>query len=266
MPAQPPDAASNADGVRIAEQVVDEAPRPRRRRRRRTDWRQGGRSVRRWDLWLLSAALIGVGFGLVGGATISRIGLPWASFASTLLLWLGMAVVVVFALTRSIPAGLLTFRPMDLMWGLGLGLGLRLLQGWTEGVESSAFPSVATIDGSLPQEWWFTTAVPASVIAPLIEEFFFRGVVLVAVYQLFRRSVGVVASSLTALLASAGGFVLLHSAFESLALASGVQLFVVGAVCALTVLLTGRMWGAVCIHVVYNVSFLMLAVLGTMLA
>jgi len=60
--------------------------------------------------------------------------------------------------------------------------------------------------------------------------------------------------------------VLLHSAFESLALASGVQLFVVGAVCALTVLLTGRMWGAVCIHVVYNVSFLMLAVLGTMLA
>lgn len=176
-----------------------------------------------------------------------------------------MAAVVIFALTRSIPAGLLRFRPIDLMWGAGLGVGLRLLQGWMEGIESSAFPTVVTLDGSLPQTWWFTTALPAGVVAPVLEEFFFRAVVLVAVYQLFRRSVGLVAASLTALLASAGGFVLLHSAFEALTLTGGVQLFAVGVTCSLTVLLTGRIWGAVCIHAVYNVTFLALALLGTLL-
>jgi len=50
-----------------------------------------------------------------------------------------------------------------------------------------------------------------------------------------------------------------------MSLIDGVLLFTVGAVCSLTVLLTGRIWGAVLIHIVYNASFLALVIVGTAL-
>ncbi|WP_231560239.1 CPBP family intramembrane glutamic endopeptidase [Microbacterium hominis] len=240
-----------------------EAATPGRRRRKRTDWRLGGTSVRRWDLAVLSAALIGVGLGVVGGGAVSRIAAPWAATASTVVLWLGLGGAVAFAFARSRPAGLLRFRPIDVLWGVGLGLGLRLLQGWVSGADAAAFPSAMALDGGLPSGWWLTEAIPAGLVAPLVEEFFFRTVVLIAVYQLLRRSVGGVAAGVTAALVSAGGFVLLHATAGVLTLVDGIQLFAVGGTCALVVLLTGRIWGAVLTHVVYNVSYLVLVVVGT---
>lgn len=235
-----------------------------RRRRKRTDWRQGGTTVRKWDLSVLSAALIGAGVGVVGGGVVSRIAAVWAPFASTVVLWLGLAAAVVFALARSRPAGLLRFRPIDLLWGVGLGLALRLLQGWLSGADAAPFPSAARLDGSLPPGWWLTDALPAAVIAPLVEEFFFRVVVLVTIYQLLRRSIGKVAAGVTAALVSAGGFVLLHAAAGALSVTDGIQLCAVGITCALVVLLTGRIWGAVLTHVVYNATYLALVVVGTL--
>jgi len=252
----------------VPDQLTDvaEVERPGRRRRKRTDWRQGGRTVRPWDVTVLAVALIGVGLGVVGGGLLARAPVPWAPFASTLVLWAGMLAAVVFAFARSRPAGLLKARPIDLLWGVGLGLALRLLQGWLSGADASAFPSAATLAGSLPTSWWLTEALPAGLIAPLVEEFFFRTVVLVVVFQLLRRPVGSVAAGLTALLVSAGGFVLLHGAAGALTLTDGIQLCAVGGTCAMLVLLTGRIWTAVLTHVVYNLSYLVLVVVGTTLA
>lgn len=219
--------------------------------------------MRRWDLSVLSAALFGVGLGVVGGGAVSRIAAPWAATASTVVLWLGLGAAVAFAFARSRPAGLLRFRPIDVLWGVGLGLGLRLLQGWVSGADAAAFPSAMALDGGLPSGWWLTEAIPAGLVAPLVEEFFFRTVVLIAVYQLLRRSVGGVAAGVTAALVSAGGFVLLHATAGALTLVDGIQLFAVGGTCAVVVLLTGRIWGAVLTHVVYNVSYLVLVVVGT---
>ncbi|MDF2045933.1 CPBP family intramembrane metalloprotease [Microbacterium sp. Kw_RZR3] len=117
----------------------------------------------------------------------------------------------------------------------------------------------------LPPDWWLTTATSAGVIAPVVEEFFFRAVVLVATYQLLRRSTGAPAAAVTSALVSAGGFVLLHAAFSAEGLTDGIQLFIVGATCSALVLLTGRIWGAVVVHIAYNVSFLALVVLGSVL-
>jgi len=220
--------------------------------------------VRRWDLAVLSAALIGVGIGVVGGGAASRIAAPWAPLASTVVLWAGLGAAIAFAFLRGRPAGLLRFRPTDLLWGLGLGIALRMMQGWVSGADAASFPSAVSLDGSLPSGWWLTDALPAGVIAPVVEEFFFRAVVLVAVYQLLRRGVGGVAAGMTALLVSAGGFVLLHATAGVLTLSDGIQLFAVGATCALVVLLTGRIWGAVLTHVVYNVTYLALVVVGTL--
>ncbi|WP_288121560.1 CPBP family intramembrane glutamic endopeptidase [Microbacterium sp. 69-7] len=261
LEASTPPRRSSSD--RGASEASGEAATPGRRRRKRTDWRLGGTAVRRWDLSVLSAALIGVGLGVVGGGAVSRIAAPWAATASTVVLWLGLGAAVAFAFARSRPAGLLRFRPIDVLWGVGLGLGLRLLQGWVSGVDAAAFPSAMALDGGLPSGWWLTEAIPAGLVAPLVEEFFFRTVVLVAVYQLLRRSVGGVAAGVTAALVSAGGFVLLHATAGALTLVDGIQLFAVGGTCALVVLLTGRIWGAVLTHVVYNVSYLVLVVVGT---
>jgi membrane protease YdiL (CAAX protease family) len=230
------------------------------------DWRQGGAAVRKWNYLVLTAALFGVGGGLVVSVTLSRLGGAWAPLASSVALWVGLGLPVIVALRRSRPAGLLRVRSIDLLWGLGIGCGLRLLQGWLSGAGSSTFPSLPGFVDSSVWGWVWSYGVPSVLVAPVIEEFLFRAVILVGIYQLLRRSVGAVAAATTALLASAGSFVLLHAAFNSLSLADGIQFFCVGAACGLVVLLSGRIWGAVLTHVVYNVSYLVLAVVGTILA
>ncbi|MCT9001932.1 CPBP family intramembrane glutamic endopeptidase [Microbacterium memoriense] len=238
----------------------------RHRRRRRTDWRLGGRAVRKWDLSVLAVALIALGVGAVGGGLVSRIAAPWAPIASTVVLWAGMLVPIVFAFARARPAGLLKLRPVDLLWGLGLGLGLRLLQGWMSGADAMTFPSATTLDGALPTSWWLTEALPAAVVAPVVEELFFRAVVLVAVYQLLRRRAGGLAAAVTGLLVSTGGFILLHASAGALTVTDAMTLFAVGGTCALLVLLTGRIWPAVLTHAVFNATYLALVVAGTVLS
>ncbi len=100
----------------------------------------------------------------------------------------------------------------------------------------------------------------------MLEEFFFRAVILVTAYRLLRRSVGSLAGGMSAALISAGTFVLVHQAFAPLPLAAAFQLSLLGIVCAAVVLSTGRIWGAVLAHVVYNVTFLGLGVMGSLLA
>jgi len=238
----------------------------RRRVRVRSDWRQGGHAVRRWNTGLLSIALFGVGLGLVGSTLLGQLSFPGAAVASSAALWIGLGVPVIVALRRGRPAGLFRVRSIDLLWGLGIGGALRLLQGWLNGANSSPFPTLGSTETSSTWEWMWSSGIPSVFVSPLIEEFFFRAVILVGVYQLLRRSVGVVAAATTGLLVSAGGFVLLHGAFSPLPLGGGIQLFAVGAACALLVLLSGRIWGAVLAHVVYNLSYLLLAIVGTMLA
>ncbi|WZH38928.1 MAG: CPBP family intramembrane metalloprotease [Microbacterium enclense] len=215
---------------------------------------------------VLSTALVGIGGGLLVSVGLSRLAAPWAQPASSVALWMGLGVGIVAALVRARPAGLLRVRPIDLLWGLSVGGALRILQGWLGGADSSPFPTLPNSGDSPVWGWVWSYGVPSVLVAPVVEEFFFRAVILVGVYQLLRRSVGAVAAATTALLVSAGGFVLLHSAFSPLSLGDGVQLFTVGTACGLVVMLTGRIWGAVLAHMVYNVSYLLLAIIGTILA
>lgn len=238
----------------------------RGRRRKRSDWRLGGRSVHKWDFTVLSVALIAAGLGIVGATAARRIDAAWGVPVSSLVLWAALSSAAVYALIRARPVGLLRLRSIDVLWGVGLGLLLRALDGWLSSANSTTFPTAATLDGVLPLDWWWKSVVPAGFLAPLVEEFFFRAVLLVTVYQLLRRSVGIPAAGLTALLVSTGTFVLVHAIFDMLPLAGAIQLFAIGAVLSLLVLLTGRIWGAVLVHVVYNVTYLVLVILGTLLA
>lgn len=237
-----------------------------RRRRLRPDWRRPGSSSAIWGSRVLVAALLGLGFGVLAGTVLATAPTPWAPEASQISLWAGLSVAGFYAFAVRRPAGLLRIRKVDFLWGIALGVGLRLTQGVLSQADTRTFPSVSEIAGGASSDFWILTVPSAAVIGPLVEEFFFRAILLVAVYQVLRRQVDHLVAAFAAVVASAGGFVLLHVAFAPLQLSDAVQLSLIGGSCALLVLLTGRIWGAVLAHVTYNIVYLALALAGLLLA
>lgn len=216
-----------------------------------------------WRESLLAIALLSLGAGIVAGAGAQQLGFP--SPLPTLLVWAGMVVAIVVALSRSRPIGLLRLRPVDLLWAVGLGLFVRLVQGWAAGVDTGAapFPTLPTVDGKLASGWWFDGALAPIVVAPAVEEFFFRAVVLIALYTVLRRPFGAVTAGVSALLVTTGLFIAAHAIDSAVSVAGVVATGVLGLTCGALVLLTGRIWSAVGVHVVYNALGVGLALVGT---
>lgn len=187
------------------------SPAPRRSRRaRRTDWRLGGRTVRTWREGLLAVALVALGLGMLAGVGAQQLGAP--PVVGTALPWAGMLVAIVIAFTRSRPVGLLRVRPIDLLWAVGLGLALRLAEGWLQAASGDAtLPSLTTVDGHLPGGWWVDGVLAPVLVAPAIEELFFHAVVLVSLYSVLRRPFGGLAAGIAALLVWSAFFVAVHA-------------------------------------------------------
>jgi len=176
-----------------------------------------------------------------------------------------MLVPVVRAFSLSRPAGLLRFRALDLLYAVVLGGMLRLIQGFVEAAGGAAgFPAAPTAGGRVPTSWWLTEVLPSVAVAPVVEEFFFRAVLLISIYTILRRGFGAVAAGLAAAVVSTGFFVALH-AFTTTASVDGiVATALLGMVCAALVMLTGRIWGAVLLHIVYSSTYVALALVGTL--
>lgn len=234
----------------------------RHRSRRRSDWRLGGRGVHRWDGAVLSMALISCGVGVIASGWVGQSSMPWAPALSVIVLWVGLGVPFALALSRGVPAGLFSFRARDLLWGICLGLALRIIQGVLTNANSSPFPSLSGAAGTRDELVGLTFRVASGLISPLFEEFFFRGVLLVALFQMARRPLGFAGAGAIATVASASVFVCLHLFFAGLTGEEATQLALVGVGCAMYTLATGRLWGAVLIHLTYNASFFGLAALG----
>ncbi|WP_292834501.1 CPBP family glutamic-type intramembrane protease [Microbacterium sp.] len=229
------------------------------------DWRWGGHTVAVWNAWLAAGALISLVAAVLVRATITLVWpSPWAATIGTVLLWVGLAVPVVWALTRSRPAGLLRLHPLDFLYAVVLGGVLRVVQGWIQpGV--AVFPSYPLVDGRLAAEWWLIDGVGAVVVSPAVEEFFYRAVLLIALYVILRRALGNVVAGGAALLITTGLFVLVHALTTTPTADAALSLTLLGLVCGLLVLLTGRIWGAVLVHLVFNATFVLLALTGTFL-
>ncbi|MCR2784966.1 CPBP family glutamic-type intramembrane protease [Microbacterium sp. zg.B96] len=226
--------------------------------------------MQKWREMLAAWALLSLGAGVLLGYAVAWLlpTTPWAAPLSTFILWLSMLIPVVIAFQRSRPVGLLKLRPIDALYGVALGMLLRLMQGWVHAAAGTPppFPSFTTVDGHLPASWLWTEAVPAILVAPVLEEFFFRAVILVAVYTALRHAFGGVAAGAAAALVSTGLFIVVHSIGGTLTVDASVALGAVGLACALLVLLTGRIWGAMLVHLFYNASFIALGVVGTLAA
>ena len=144
---------------------------------------------------------------------------------------------------------------------------LRLLQGWLAAATGGdeAFPQLERLGGQLPDGWVFTDVVAPVVVAPLVEEFFFRAVVLVALYTVLRRPCGKAVAGTAAVLFSSGLFVVVHGLLGDLAVDQVVSIGLLGLVCGALVMLTGRIWAAVLTHAVFNAAWVALALAGTAL-
>ena len=238
--------------------------RRRSRRAARTDWRLGGHTVRPWRESLLAVACGALAVTIVIAALVDWL-VPEVPLVGVLLPWAAMTAVVVFALSRSRPVGLLRLRAVDVLFGLGFGLVLRTVSGWMESATTGGvrFPSFVLVDGRIAVQTWAVDVVGAAVVAPVLEELFFRGVVLVCVYGMLRRPFGRRIAGVAAVLVSTGIFVLVHAVTSSADPGGAWMLALLGLVCASLVMLTGRIWSAVFTHVCVNASYVVLALIGT---
>ena len=128
------------------------------------------------------------------------------------------------------------------------------------------FPVYPTIDGALPASWWFGDLIAPVVISPVLEEFFFRAVLLIAIYTVARRALGGAVAGFVAVVLTTGLFVAAHTLSGALPWDDVAAFTLVGLVCGMLVVFTGRIWGAVLTHVVFNASWVALATVGTLLA
>uniref|UniRef100_UPI0025D6E534 CPBP family intramembrane glutamic endopeptidase n=1 Tax=uncultured Aeromicrobium sp. TaxID=337820 RepID=UPI0025D6E534 len=181
-------------------------------------------------------------------------------------LWLALLVPIVVAFRRSVPRGLLRFRATDILFGLVLGTGLRLVSGWLEGAAAGplTWPRFDTTNAT----WWLGDIIAPVLVAPLVEELFFHGLMLVALYTVVRRASRFpLVAGIAAALITTGAFVLAHLATGSLGTswAGPVSVALVGLAGAGLVLTTGRIWCAVLTHAVFNATYVALALVGTLL-
>lgn len=231
---------------------IDAIPSRARSRRRPRGWREGGSTVVRWDLEVFGWSILSLGIGVLA-ARLGAILLPPAAagLACQAVLWAAFVAPAAWAFGRSRPRGLLRFRWVDPVIGLVWGIALRLVQGaLATAAGESVWPSPVA-PSSVP---FLVEAVAATIAAPAVEELYFRGVLLVAVYTVVRRVSGRAAASLSSLVVSSVLFVAAHALVAPVTTAGSASLALVGAVAATCVLATGRLWPAVLLHAVYNLT------------
>lgn len=233
---------SDPYGVVTGEPVRTRSSRSGRPRR---VWLQGGTSTQSWDWDLVAWAIVALAAGIL--AAIVLPGIPG-------LIWLALAVPVVLGFRRSIPRGLLRFRAHDLLLGVMLGLVLRVGAGWM-----APLATWPTIDS------WWTDALAPAVVAPIVEELFFHGLLLVALYTVFRRASRSRSSAgiATALITTAA-FVLAHLLTGTTGdhWSGPVSIALLAVTGAALVLLTGRLWPALILHLTFNASYVGLGLIA----
>ncbi|WP_295784559.1 CPBP family glutamic-type intramembrane protease [uncultured Microbacterium sp.] len=239
-----------------------------RRAARQRTWVADGVVVEGWGGELLGWALAGLGLSIVVVHVIPDVlPTPTAPAATQSLVWLALAVPVLLGLRRERPRGLLAVRSIDVAAGLLLGILLRLADGAIEGIGGvpAAWPALVTSDGALPGDFW-AQAAAGTLVTPVVEELFFRGVVLVGLVLVLRPLAGPRPAAVAAVAASATLFAVAHALAAARSGADLLTLALLGLVAGVLTMSTGRIAPAVVMHLVFNATGFALLVVGTLLA
>jgi len=181
-------------------------------------------------------------------------GLPiWAGY---LIVWAPLLLAVgVAARRRTDASGTIRVRLritwMDALVGAFVGLLLRLTMMAIElfavgHVSSSSSPFVVDHDAI----WVFAAIIAPAIIAPVVEELFFRGLVLPAIGM---NWVGVIGSAII--------FAAVHLVYGFSPL-TALSTFIVGVVLGVLAVRTQRLGAGIVAHIVYNASLIALSEFG----
>jgi membrane protease YdiL (CAAX protease family) len=195
-------------------------------------------------------------------------------FASGIVTYAALVAVVVLASRRkglrSLAADFgLRFRWIDLPLGLAAGLVAKIFTFVLTAVAvvlTNHTPEQGNFTLSEAPVWVLLNGILiASLLAPFVEELFFRGLVLRAArHRVLRRGGSPVRAAVVGILASSIGFAALHllqSTDVTLLIILGGSTLVLGAINSVVAIVTGRIGAPIIAHVFYNGSSILLAIL-----
>lgn len=217
---------------------------------------------------MLGWAVCALGIGVLASHGVPLLLPPeTASAGAEAVVWVALVVPVGLALSRSRPRGLLRMRAIDVASGLVFGVALRLMQGVVAGLDGGvvAWPTALSTDGGLPDSF-LADGVAVVVVSPVLEELFFRGVILVCVYAALRPLAGSAAAGVAAVLLSTALFVVAHQLGGTASASDVIVLAFVGLTAGASVMGAGRIGPALVMHVVFNATGVALVAVGTLLA
>lgn len=215
----------------------------------------------RWGLpdALFPIALCLLLAGILGLESVRRaLGAAPLAVLGFVLVWvilLGAVLIASFSRgRRSLAADFgFRFRWIDLLWGLGLGLILRALASALERVVYGRSGGFAIADSTSTVAVLIVTVLASAIIAPVIEELFFRGLVLRALQKSFRgRATAVAAVILSSVLFAAVHLV--QQVTPAGLIVTGLTTLAVGLAFGTVAVLTGRLGAAIVGHVVFNLA------------
>jgi len=183
-------------------------------------------------------------------------GLPiWASY---LLFWAPLVVAVVVAARRGRASpdggiGRIAFRVTwtDALVGAFVGLLLRCAMIAIELLTAGSVTSSSSMFEADHNLLWFATAIIApAIIAPVVEELFFRGLILPAIGT---NWIGILGSAII--------FSAMHLAYGFDVL-TAISTFIVGVAFGILAVRSKRLGAGITAHVVYNASLIAISELG----
>ncbi|MBF4633032.1 CPBP family intramembrane metalloprotease [Agreia pratensis] len=187
--------------------------------------------------------------------------------ASYGVVWLPLIVAIVIASVRgghTKPRTRLGLRItwLDVFLGLGAGLLLRAVAGLIETALTGRMIGLGVTFGDPVYDgWWlFGTVLAPVLIAPIIEETFFRGLLQRSTSRFLSLRTGRRTSAGLAIALSASTFTLLHlmeAANPTAAVILGISTFILGLAAATLTASTGRIGAALVTHIVFNATLVL---------
>jgi len=161
----------------------------------------------------------------------------------------------------------LQFTVLDALFGISIGLLARAVASLIEIAFYGRMSGLGVTFGEIVYDgWWvFGTLLAPILLAPFVEELFFRGLVQNSAQRVLTRTLPRSGALLISLLVSGSSFTLLHLAEVTnvtAGLVLGLSTLVFGLGSALLTTLTGRIGGSIVAHVTFNGSLVLAALLA----
>lgn len=223
-------------------------------------------SVRQWRLgW----AVLGITAAVACGWTVQAVSAheeytPFLGGAAYLAAWIPFIAALVLSFWGDSFRGTirslgLRFRPIDLIWGIGIGCVVRAVDAFIRLVATGSTglgqqPSLSTIASPVVQTVTLGIIAPV-LIGPVLEELYFRGLLQRTLAVALARF-GNIAKWATAVVLTSAMFAVVHTllllATPGEALLDGIATFVFALAAGVTAAATARLGGSIVGHVVFN--------------